>query len=374
MLKNNKKENYSFKRIIKNLLLFILVSILTFSCGGSGKIKTNPAQGKDKGYIFYPSLPNMPRYQYLKTFSTSDDIKKKKSKFFKFVAGADQEKPKVIKKAYGVDIYDGVIYVCDFGSGVVSVLDLKDRSFGFIGLSGSGKLQRPINLKVDKENKLLYVTDMRRRQVIVYTLKGKPVKFYGKTDQFAPSDVDFHGNKLFVCDVKEHCVHVLDKESGETLYKIGKAGSSEGELFHPTNICIHNERLYVSETTNFRVSIFDLKGKFITMYGELGKRPGNFSRNKGIAVDKEGRIYVVDAAFQNLQVFSPEFELLLFFLKGGMARDNIYMPAAVTIDYDNIEYFKEYISPKFKAEYLLFVTSHFGINKVNVYAFGSFQK
>jgi hypothetical protein len=93
-----------------------------------------------------------------------------------------------------------------------------------------------------------------------------------------------------------------------------------------------------------------------------------------VAVDREGRIYVVDAAFQNVQVFNPEFKLLLFFLSGGLEKHNVYLPAGIAIDYDNIEYFKGYIHPKFKAEYLLFVTSNFGNNKVNVYAFGTYQK
>ena len=37
---------------------------------------------------------------------------------------------------------------------------------------------------------------------------------------------------------------------------------------------------------------------------------------------------------------------------------------------DNIKYFEQYIHPDFDAEYLIFVTSQFGINKVNVYGFG----
>lgn len=290
------------------------------------------------------------------------------------MVGEEERKPAVIVKAYGVEIFDGVIYVCDTRRGAIVTLDLKNRKFGFLGTRGSGKLGKPINLKIDKENKILYVADNKRKQVLALDLQGKPIKFYGKKDQFSPSDVDIHENKIFICDAKGHQVHVLDKESGETLYKIGRAGSRQGELFHPTNICIKDDRLYVSDTTNFRVQIFDLKGKFISTFGKIGKRPGNFSRNKGIAVDNEGRIYVVDAAFQKVQVFNRDFKLLLFMFRPGKERHNINLPADIEIDYDNIKYFKKYLSPKFTAEYLLLVTSQYGKNKVNVYAFGSYQK
>jgi DNA-binding beta-propeller fold protein YncE len=188
-----------------------------------------------------------------------------------------------------------------------------------------------------------------------------------------PSDVDIFENKLFICDVRSHQVHVLDIHSGDTLYNIGKPGSQEGELFHPSNICIHNKHLYVSETTNFRIQIFTLEGKFVATFGQIGDRPGSFSRPKGVAVDKDGRIYVVDAAFENVQVFNPGFKLLLFMLGPGSEKHNINLPAGITVDYDNVKYFKEYLSPNFAAEYLLLVTSNFGLNKVNVYAFGNYK-
>ena len=42
--------------------------------------------------------------------------------------------------------------------------------------------------------------------------------------------------------------------------------------------------------------------------------------------------------------------------------------------YDNVKYFTQYASPHFKVKHLLFVTSQFGKSKVNVYAFGEYEK
>ncbi|MCP5049704.1 MAG: hypothetical protein GY940_21215 [bacterium] len=361
--------------------IFIIVAILFFlvSCGLT-TVNAEPAKRKKsktksaKNYIFYPPLPNTPRFQYLTTFSNAKDVQKKKSKFFKFVAGADEEKPKEIRKAYGIDVYDGVVYVCDITAGAVVTLNLKRKSFGFIGVSGSGKLLKPVNIKIDKENQWFYVADIGRKQVLVFDLEGRYLRAYGTQGQFSPSDVDFFEDKLFVCDVRGHQVHVLDRQSGKPLYKIGKPGSKIGELFHPTNISIYNRQLYVSETNNFRVQLFDLKGKHLSSFGQIGDRPGDFSRNKGLAVDKEGRIYVVDSAFENLQVFNSEFKLLLFMLSPGPEKHNINLPAAVAVDYDNLEFFKKFMAPKFKAQYLVFVTSNYGQSKVNVYAFGDYKQ
>ncbi|MCJ7581752.1 MAG: 6-bladed beta-propeller, partial [Candidatus Aminicenantes bacterium] len=269
---------------------------------------------------------------------------------------------------------EGVIYVADIGGGSVVRLDLKNRTFDRLVLSGSGKLIQPANLKVDKLNRLLYVADMGRKQVVAFDLEGTPVAYYGEIGQFEPSDVDISGDRLFVCDVKGHKIHVLDRTTGETLYVIGEPGSEEGQLFHPTNIDIKNNRLYVSETTNFRVQIFDLDGNFLSTLGQAGDTPGSFSRNKGIAVDRDERVYVVDAAFENVQVFDKDHKLLLFMLGPGAEPQNINLPAGIAVDYDNLDYFRKFLSPGFQPEYLVFVTSNFGLNKVNVYAYGLYQR
>ena len=355
----------------KNILQIIGSLILIFICScNKSEIKITPGQE----YMFYPPLPNNPRYQYLTTFSTAKDIKKKESKFFKFIAGDDKKAPQIIKKPYGISIHDSIIYVCDMGSGVIETLNLKTRKFGYIGFKGNGKLARPVNLFIDKKNLILYVADNGRKQVLSFSLDGKFIRAYGVQNQFTPVDVAVKDDNIFICCIKKHQVFVLERSSGRLLYKIGKPGSKDGELFHPTNICIQNERLYVSDTSNFRIQVFDLNGKFLAKFGKIGRRPGNFSRNKGIALDKEERIYVVDAAFENVQVFDKNFKLLLFMFGPGRERHNINLPADIAIDYDNMNYFKRYISPKFNADYLLFVTSNFGLNKINVYAFGHYNR
>jgi len=354
------------KRLVVALLIISVTTLI--NCSGK-KIKIEP----EDGYIFFPPLPNEPRYQYLTTFSDSGHIEKKKSKLFKFVAGADLEKPKTINKPYGIAIFEGIIYVCDIRSNAVVTLDLKERKFGYMGDRGQGKLIRPVNVIVDRNDRLIFVTDMGRKQVLSYNLNGKFLKAFGKKDELSPSGMAMDEDNLFISDVKKNQIAVMNKKNGEILFWIGKSGHDDGELFHPSNICIHDKRLYVSDMTNFRISIFDLKGKFLESFGKIGVRPGTFTRPKGIAVDNEGRIYVVDSSFENVQVFNDKYQLLLFMFNSGTEKHNINLPAVITIDYDNLEYFRKYISPDFRAEYLLFVTSNFGKNKVNVYAFGTYE-
>jgi len=357
------------KRVILIIALILILLAGFPGCAGK-KVKTKP----ERGYIFYPPQPSRPKFQFLTTFSSSGDIEKKKSKLFRFVAGEKENRVTPIRKPYGVEIFEGIIYVCDLRSSALITMDLNKRSFGSIGTRGPGKLKKPANMDIDRNNRVIYVADTGRNQVIAFSPEGKYLGAYGTPGQFKPSDVKMLDDRIYVCDSKGSQIHVLDKESGKTLRKIGSMGHKEEDLYHPTNISIHDNKIYVSDTTNFRVSIFDLEGKFLQSFGKPGRRPGDFARPKGIDVDRKGRIYVVDSAFENVQVFNREFKLLLFMFSPGGELHNINLPADILIDYDSIEYFRKYLAPGFKPEYLLFVTSQFGRSKVNVYAFGEYEK
>jgi hypothetical protein len=105
--------------------------------------------------------------------------------------------------------------------------------------------------------------------------------------------------------------------------------------------------------------------------GDIGRGPGSFARPRGLAFDKEDRLYVVDAAFGNVQLFGKNGQLLLFFGKGGINPGDLYLPAKVYVDYDSVKYFQQYADPNFQIQYLIFITSQFGIRPVSIYAFGT---
>jgi len=92
-----------------------------------------------------------------------------------------------------------------------------------------------------------------------------------------------------------------------------------------------------------------------------------------LAVDRAGRIYVVDAAAQVVQVFSPDGQLLMYFGGPDGGGHELSLPAGIAIDYDNVERFRPLIAPNFSVEYLVLVSSQYGDNKINIYGFGHQQ-
>ena len=194
---------------------------------------------------------------------------------------------------------------------------------------------------------------------------------FGEPIGSAHADPGLHVKVPFI-----QTVHVLDKRSGKLRFKFGRAGSrdEEGALYQPTNLArAPDGDIYVVETGNFRVSRFTSDGKFVRRFGDAGQLPGQFARPKGIAVDRGGRVYVGDAAFQNVQIFDRMDRVLMAFGQPPDGSQGLNLPADVSIDYDNVALFRRYAAPGFDIEYLILVVSQFGPDQVDVFGFGKMR-
>lgn len=332
----------------------------------------NKAAATPAGPVFYPPLPNSPRIQYLTTIASERDLAVRKDSFADFIVGEEKEVQR-LTQPYGIALYQGKLYVADTGAGGLAIFDLAQQRFSFVTGTGAGRIKRPINIRIDTDG-TRYVTDTGRDQVLVYDRDDRFVRAFGVEGQFRPVDLAISGDRLYVADILHHQIQVLEKGTGRLLFKFGKPGSGEGELFHPTNIALGPDGdIYVVETSNFRVQRFTAEGKPVRTYGSVGSTLGSFARPKGIAIDKAGRLLIGDAAFQNVQIFDNSGKLLMYFGQTDGRADGLNLPAGVSVDYDNIGSFRRFADPKFNIDYLILVASQFGPNKVDIFGFGKMK-
>jgi DNA-binding beta-propeller fold protein YncE len=325
---------------------------------------------QDEQPIFYPLPPDVPRLQFLKKYSSSLDVATKSKGFRSFVFGGEENEDQVVQKPYGLAMHDGSIYVVDTRGNGYGVFDLKNDTSRLIKPSGAGALRKPINITIDEDG-TRYVTDSAREQVLVFNSDDKFLRAIGAPGQFKPIDVAISGDRLYVSDIANHVIHVLEKTTGKELLRFGEPGDQPGQFAHPTNLALGPQgTIYITDTSNFRLQEFDLEGEFIRAIGTAGNTPGTFARPKGVSLDRDGHIYVVDAAFQNVQILHTDGGALMSFGTPGEEIDSINLPTVVKVDYDNVSYFEEYFAPGFDVEYLVFVVSSFGYNKVVVFGFG----
>lgn len=73
-------------------------------------------------------------------------------------------------------------------------------------------------------------------------------------------------NRLFVADSGNHRIQVFDRD-GNLLYRWGSQGSGAGQFNYPRAICITtNDLVYVADQNNNRVQVFDLQGAFLAQW------------------------------------------------------------------------------------------------------------
>lgn len=340
----------------------VLVSVGIFSC--SPKLH-KPDTGDD--LVIYPPPPDTTRLQFLTRISTSEDVTGKPSGFMNYVVG-DKQKEGIIKP-YGIAIHNGKIYICDTIFAGLEIIDLQKKRFDYFQPRGYGQLKKPINCSVDAEGKL-YVTDSERRQVVVFDENLKYLAHFGDAKALKPIDVFIYEDKIYVSDIKNHRVNIYKKGSYELLKSFPQSTPESPDYLHsPTNIYVLDGLLYVSDFGEFNIKIYTVDGKYLRSIGSYGRNLGQFVRPKGIAVDRWHNLYVVDTAFENVQIFDAYDRFLMFFGGTYKGRGDMWLPAKVVIDYDNLDYFRKYVHDGFDLKYLVFVTNQYGPDKIGVYGY-----
>lgn len=66
------------------------------------------------------------------------------------------------------------------------------------------------------------------------------------------------------------------------------------------------QRIAVTDSLRHDIKYFDLEGRFIGHFGGAGRKPGSVSFPCGIAVSKDGRVYVAERGNARVQVFEEQ--------------------------------------------------------------------
>jgi sugar lactone lactonase YvrE len=75
----------------------------------------------------------------------------------------------------------------------------------------------------------------------------------------------------------------------------GTFGAGPGEFAEPRGIAADSRgNIYVADTKNSRIQVFDTSGQLLRQLGSKGNAPGQFNEPCGIAVDAQGEIWVAD--------------------------------------------------------------------------------
>jgi DNA-binding beta-propeller fold protein YncE len=228
------------------------------------------------------------------------------------------------------------LYITDEWNQRISVFNTEGnvlQEWGQEG-SGDGQLDRPSGIALDTEENLL-VVDARNHRIQKFTREGR---FLGQWGNYGTGPGQFNmpwgvalsdSGEVYVTDWRNDRVQKFSP-GGEFLLEWGRSGNGEGEFNRPAGIAVDNDGdVYVVDWHNHRVQIFDPEGQYLTQlvgdatmsiwgaqlmeanpmmqehrrtakYPDLEKR---LFLPRGIKIDRQNRIFVVDSCKGRLQVY-----------------------------------------------------------------------
>jgi DNA-binding beta-propeller fold protein YncE len=101
------------------------------------------------------------------------------------------------------------------------------------------------------------------------------------------------------------------------LNEFNLPGNADGQFSFPRNVAVGPDGdIFVADSGNHRIQVFDPQGNFVTTWGEFGEAPGQFNEPWGIAVD-DRFVYVADTWNYRIQKFTYDGRLLGVFGQNG---------------------------------------------------------
>ena len=107
----------------------------------------------------------------------------------------------------------------------------------------------------------------------------------------------------------------------------GKLGYENGHLKHPRGLTIHNDKVYVVDSTNIRISVFLTNGTFHQIIGRQQLRSP-----RDVAITRNNHLLVVDLYHHCIYRFTLDGNYIDKFSSYGADKGQLRGPRSMTVD------------------------------------------
>ena len=291
----------------------------------------------------WPASDQAPRLEYAgqligeQNFVLEQGSENRGERFLRWLVGLGSGRDKVnqlLRPQSGIVDTSGRILVTDAGRPSVFVFDEANAMLAVWHEAAAGiDFLSPVGIAARGTGEYL-VADAQLGEVFVLSEDGIPVGRFGGDALIRPTgiDIDEVTGKVYVADRGAHEVKVFSGD-GNLLQTIGVPGSAPGELNAPMHIRVAGSKIYVSDSLNANVQIFSLTdGHRLGQIGQRGLFVGNMVRPKGVTVDSEGNIYVVESYYDHLLIYDESGQFLLPIGGTGSDVGQFFLPAGMWSD------------------------------------------
>ncbi len=279
------------------LLLLLTAVLLLTACA---------PQVKPQKRFLWPIGSNQPKIEYLKFYAAEQDVQLPESAFSQALLGIEPGVP-LFSSPRGIDVHEsGKFMVADIGRQRVIIGDFKNGEIRSLLDRDGDAVRFPMPIGVTfADDGSGYVSDTSSGAVYRFTADEIVVSEFGKGELSRPNGMVFDSQRqqLYVADTMNHQIAVFDP-TGKLLKRLGTRGSGPGEFNFPLDIDLApGGELVILDALNSRVQILNPDGSFVRSFGERGTALGSFLMPKALAVDRFGHIYVTDGRAHRFVIF-----------------------------------------------------------------------
>jgi DNA-binding beta-propeller fold protein YncE len=119
---------------------------------------------------------------------------------------------------------------------------------------------------------------------------------------------------------------IASEEPIKTVWSISSFGKDD-YFYEPSDIEVDPQRslIYIADSGNNRVLVFDFQGKWLKIIGSKGQGPAEFSNPSGLSILEDGGLAVADVGNTRIQIFDKDGKLVQSIsTKGAQAADLIF--------------------------------------------------
>lgn len=163
------------------------------------------------------------------------------------------------------------------------------------------RFNHPTDVAVDNENNY-YVTSFKTGNVVKISPSLKSLESVAFRGDSSIYGITYRNGIIAVTDFGMNRVYFLNKDLDIISY-FGKTGYKKSEFNGPQGLCFDkNNNIYVVDSGNCRIQKFTSEGKFITMFGRKGKYDNQFNNPTDITCF-ENKLYITDTGNQRVCIF-----------------------------------------------------------------------
>ena len=171
-----------------------------------------------------------------------------------------------------------------------------------------GGIQRPRHIAFAKTGEMV-VCEQSTNCMAVFDRNHRLLRSFGNTGPEksrlnAPLGVAISSDNTMFVVGGNHCVKKFTLE-GQFIASVGSKGSGQLQFDTPYAIAYNhtNNRVYVCDTWNHRITILNHDLKFHGSFGSQGRETGQFNKPKGIAFNRAGNVLVAGHLNGRVQIF-----------------------------------------------------------------------